>query len=231
MKELNNLKQAARKLIKSVPILRALTPFAPVMVLIGPILRLIYQFVSIGIYSSLSSIWYLLYLAGLLLCLGTGITWAAGAAFALKALQYIISFFQYASLNNAVYFVFYGVLAFFCLKAYFSTDEGKKVAKNVGNGISSAAAEVGNAVNNAKKNQRTSAAASNAAAASAVGFCTECGAPLVAGQEFCTECGTKISSGAEEPVAPPQSSGCICPNCKSVLPEGSLFCTECGTKL
>ena len=222
MKELNNLKKASMELIESVPVLKAMLPFAPILALIDPILRLINRFVSIGIYSPLSSIWYLLYLAGIVLCAAAGVSWAVGAAFALKALLYIFVFFRNASLNNAVYLVFYAVLAFLFLKAFFSTDEGKKAAERVGRGVSSAANDLGKAVNSTKKTSNTG---------SAVGYCPECGAPLAAGFGLCTECGAKLPSGANEPVTPPQSSRRTCPNCGTVLPEGSVFCTECGAML
>lgn len=117
MESLKELKAALLNVIDQQALLKAVVPAAPVLALIMPVLRLINTIFSFALYYSLSSIWYLLYLVGIIICFAADVNWALGAAFGLKALSYLIYFFfGSASLNNAVYLVFYGVLAFIFLK-------------------------------------------------------------------------------------------------------------------
>lgn len=48
--------------------------------------------------------------------------------------------------------------------------------------------------------------------------CTECGAPLEAGQRFCSKCGS-------------QANKVDCPSCGKKVRAGDLFCSSCGNQL
>lgn len=48
--------------------------------------------------------------------------------------------------------------------------------------------------------------------------CTECGAPMEAGQRFCSKCGSQVNKVG-------------CPSCGEKVRAGDLFCSSCGNQL
>jgi hypothetical protein len=48
--------------------------------------------------------------------------------------------------------------------------------------------------------------------------CTECEAPMEAGQRFCSKCGSQVSHAD-------------CPSCGKKVRAGDLFCSSCGSQL
>jgi membrane protease subunit (stomatin/prohibitin family) len=60
------------------------------------------------------------------------------------------------------------------------------------------------------------AGAGGAAAATAGGFCTDCGQQVPQGAKFCPGCGT-------------QQTAAGCSGCGQPVPEGAKFCPKCGT--
>lgn len=48
--------------------------------------------------------------------------------------------------------------------------------------------------------------------------CTECGAPMGAGQRFCSKCGSQVYHVG-------------CPSCGEKIRAGDLFCSSCGDQL
>jgi hypothetical protein len=55
------------------------------------------------------------------------------------------------------------------------------------------------------------------AAVPQIGFCSNCGSPLVAGSQFCASCGTPLKGG--------------CPGCGTPIQPGFKFCRKCGRNL
>lgn len=76
-----------------------------------------------------------------------------------------------------------------------------------------------------KRNYRSQRPGSNVhmpTSGSGVGYCAQCGKPLVPGQTFCASCGMR------QPMAPGPNR---CPSCGCEVPTGMFFCNKCGTKI
>lgn len=63
-----------------------------------------------------------------------------------------------------------------------------------------------------------------------VGYCEECGEPIIRGQKFCMNCGANVAfaSMSEEPEVKADTNELVCKNCGKKLQPGQNFCIECG---
>ncbi|MCD8384732.1 MAG: zinc ribbon domain-containing protein [Clostridiales bacterium] len=192
---MRELKQALRNLVNGQQFLSSILPAAavlvlidpvlvlidPVLVLIDPVLVLIHSISYQSFYNQTAGLFFVVYLVGLILCLAADIDWAIGLAFALKAVANLFSFANYATFSKLVYVAFYGVLAFFFLRAFFQSEQGQKVWNSVSGGARSGS-------------YNRSYTGGSATGGTVV--CGNCGLTVQGGGGFCPRCGRKLEPGA-----------------------------------
>ncbi|MCD8321406.1 MAG: zinc ribbon domain-containing protein [Oscillospiraceae bacterium] len=177
---MTEVRNSLKKLLEGNRFIVSIMPVAFVFLLIYPVLGLIDSFTlwGIGIFDAIESVWYILYLFGLILCFAESIDWAIGSAFVLNGLSYLVYIIRYATLNRVVYLVFYGLLAFYFLRCAFAHNrygEQETPFRRAGR-------------DNEGNSQRASGKPKNS-------FCGSCGTALSPGARFCPVCG-KLQAGA-----------------------------------
>ncbi|MCD8130151.1 MAG: zinc ribbon domain-containing protein [Lachnospiraceae bacterium] len=202
---MKELKQTLKNLVDGQAYLKSLLPAAPVLVLIDPLLLLVYNISSFRFYYLSSGLFFVIYLVGLVLCLAAENDWAVGLAFAIKALAYLINFAGYATFSKLVYVALYGVAAFYFLREFFTSEEGKKLAADFA------------AKSNPSMTKTTTIT------------CPGCGLQIQAlsGGGFCPQCGGPLPV-VEQPQPQPQPVEATCAQCGQKLPSGTKFCPTCG---
>ncbi len=206
---MRELKQALRNLVNGQQFLSSILPAAAVLVLIDPVLVLIHSISYQSFYNQTAGLFFVVYLVGLILCLAADIDWAIGLAFALKAVANLFSFANYATFSKLVYVAFYGVLAFFFLRAFFQSEQGQKVWNSVSGGAHSSS-------------YNRSYTGGSATGGTVV--CGNCGLTVQGGGGFCPRCGAPLPQAA----APEQPTERFCPRCGRKLEPGARFCAYCG---
>ena len=87
-------------------------------------------------------------------------------------------------------------------------------AMGIGTGVA-----MGQVMANALNMNQTAQPAAAQAMPAAAGYCSSCGAALVAGARFCPGCGQRVGSGN------------TCPSCGTAVAADAKFCPGCGQKL
>ena len=113
---MNELRTDLRNLLDELPVLAPVMPWAFVLALVYPGLNLFGSLTYLGFFESLRALLWLLYLAGLVLCLAQELDWAVDAAFALNALGHLIAMLRCFTFNDLVYTAFYALLGWFFLR-------------------------------------------------------------------------------------------------------------------
>ncbi len=168
---MKELKQTLKNLVDRQAYLKSALPAAPVLVLIDPLLLLIYNISYFRFYYLTGGLFFVIYLAGLVLCLAAENDWAPGLAFAIKTLAFLISFASYATFSKLVYVALYGVAAFYFLREFFMSEQGKKLAADF-------AAKSNPSMTKTTTTITCPGCGLQIQALSGGGFCPRCGGPL-----------------------------------------------------
>lgn len=106
-----DLRSSLKNMLVSYNFITTVMPFGFVLILLYPALSFISSLNYLKFFALTRSLFYIIYLVGILLCFAAELDWAIGAAFAIFGVQYLVIMIRNFSFNALVYTVFYSLLA------------------------------------------------------------------------------------------------------------------------